>query len=678
MAVAKHGGGSIASAPTAAGLLEFRGRVLFLGAQPACVREQLAGRTLTREEAGPLRNDISTDEITPLPVMVHVDGTLGRFAHTGFTAGGERPIARDALRDAGIEVVVAGKRYGKGSSREHSVVAERAAGIRLVIAESFERIYRQNADNVGLLTSTDLGLVERIERGDAIDLEELLVGRDALAAAIVRAGGLLKYGRTTVRGVDAPAAAASDFEPVRDAHEPLTIFEKIVRRHTPGAALAVGEGGFVRADLRFIHEYYTGMAAYLLEAEYGEALELHDQASIVAFEDHLSYVHRSPAHVSQGLIGGVQGLSRAHRAFVDRHGITHHGYLQALEAGDAGNTGSQGISHALVAERYALPGQLIVGTDSHTPHSGALGCVAFGVGTTDMANAFVTGRVRFTMPPVLRVECRGALAPGVTAKDLVLHLLALPALREGAGVGHVFEFGGSAVRALDIDERATLTNMTAELGGFTGIVEPDDQTVRFLRERRGVAFEIEPWMRSDPGARYAAVVEIDASTLLPMVARPGDPGRGVALASLAERVRVDIAYGGSCTAGKRHDFDQYHDVLSWAAARGLRSKAKLYLQFGTVDVRDYCEQRGYLRAFEAVSAEMLQPACGACANGGPGASTSSDEVTVSAINRNFPGRSGPGQVWLASPATVAASAIAGWLCSFADLQREHPGDQTQG
>ena len=154
-----------------------------------------------------------------------------------------------------------------------------------------------------------------------------------------------------------------------------------------------------------------------------------------------------------------------------------------------------------------------------------------------------------------------------------------------------------------------------------------------------------------------------------MVARPGDPGLGMPLAALAERPRIDIAYGGSCTAGKREDFAQYHAVLSWAARQGLRvaPNVTLYLQFGTEDVREHCIRQGWLAAFEAVGARMLQPACGACANCGPGASTSTDQVTVSAINRNFPGRSGPGQVWLASPATVAASAIAGTLASFEEL-----------
>jgi len=669
--------------------LRFAPRILRLARDPAAIRAQLEGAALAgashedvrREDPSPslsaplaVRDDISTDEISPLPAMVHFDERLGRYPYTGLVTGGEQPIGVDAVRRAGIEVVVAGKRYGKGSSREHSVVAERSAGVRLVVAESFERIYRQNADNLGLYTSTDVGLLDRIERGEAIALEEILAGRDPLAAAILRAGGLLAYGRT--RLADARAAALPDEQ---HGPRPRTLFEKIVERHaletadTP-ALRRSGDTGFVQADWRFIHEYYTGMCAHMLDAAFGPALAIKDPASIVAFEDHLSYVHRSPVHVGRGLVGDVLGMSRAHRAFVARHGPLHEGYIRAdLEAGDPGNTGSQGISHALMAERYVLPGQLVVGTDSHTPHSGALGCVAFGVGTTDMANAFVTGAVRFTLAPVLRIECRGALAPGVTAKDLVLHLLALPALRAGAGVGKVFEFGGPAVRALGIDERATLTNMTAELGGLTGIVEPDAETVRFLKERRGIDFALEPWMASDPGTAYDAVIEVDASALGPRVARPGDPGDGIALADLESPVAIDIAYGGSCTAGKREDFDHYHTVLAWAAARGLKVPAhvKLYLQFGTVDVRDYCEARGYLDAFAAVGAELLQPACGACANCGPGSSTEAAQVTVSAINRNFPGRSGPGKVWLASPPTVAASAIAGELISFADLQARH-------
>jgi 3-isopropylmalate/(R)-2-methylmalate dehydratase large subunit len=313
----------------------------------------------------------------------------------------------------------------------------------------------------------------------------------------------------------------------------------------------------------------------------------------------------------------------------------------------------------------------VVGTDSHTPHSGALGCVAFGVGTTDMANAFVTGAIRVTLPECVRIELRGHMPQGVTAKDLMLHLLATTYIRTGSGVGKVFEFAGEGIARLSTDERATLTNMCAELGGFTGIVAPDAETLRFLRERRGLDAVIEDWMHSDVGAHYAHHMAVDLSTLSPMVTRPGDPGRGLALSELNERVRIDIAYGGSCTAGKREDFDHYHAVLAWGLARGLKvpEGVQVFLQYGTTAVRDYCVAQGYDKTFAALGVRILQPSCGACANCGPGSSIDASQVTVSAINRNFPGRSGPGQVWLASPPTVMASALAGELMSFEDLQR---------
>ncbi len=224
---------------------------------------------------------------------------------------------------------------------------------------------------------------------------------------------------------------------------------------------------------------------------------------------------------------------------------------------------------------------------------------------------------------------------------------------------------------MSIDERATLTNMVAELGGYTGIVAPDDETRRFLRERRGVDFTIEPWMASDPGAAYADTIVLDGRQLSPMVAAPGDPGNGRPLCSLAERPRIDIAYGGSCTAGKREDFDHYHAVLRWAADRGLRvaEGVKLYLQFGTVDVRDHCIAQGYLAAFAsrrgrapaARLRRLRQLRAGRI-------------VVPAASDRErdqpqFPRPVGAGSVWLASPPTVAASAIAGELASFDELQR---------
>ena len=159
----------------------------------------MGGRNLSLLEAGELRNDVSTDEITPLASLVYFDGRLGRYPYTGVKCGDRLPIGVDAVRNGGFGVTVAGNRYGKGSSRVHSPAAELRAGIRLVIAKSFERIYRQNADNLGLFTSTDFGLVARVQAGEAIPIDELVAGREALSATVLKAGGLLLYGQQFLR-----------------------------------------------------------------------------------------------------------------------------------------------------------------------------------------------------------------------------------------------------------------------------------------------------------------------------------------------------------------------------------------------------------------------------------------------------------------------------------------------
>lgn len=642
------------------------GRVLYLSDAPALIDAQLAGQDLTRANAGTLRDNVSTDEITPVTVMLTYDERLGEFPYVGFKAGDRRPIGNHAVRNGGFQVTVAGKRYGKGSSRESAPLAELSAGIRLIVAESFERIYQQNCDNIGILTTTDFSILDRLLAGESVPIDAFLAGRDALTQKIIRSGGLLAYSKS-VEWPDKDARNAARASRKGD-DEPRTLVEKIIERHVhPAMADASrGEGVFVAADWRFSHDYFTGMCAHLMHRAFGKPAPLVEPDHIVAFQDHLVLAEQSIPHVRDGLLPGVANLTRGHTDFSRDYPVRSHGALP-------GEPGSEGICHSLMTERYALPGQVVAGTDSHTPHSGALGCLAFGAGATEMANSWVTGYVRCTVPQTLRIEVSGSLRPGVTAKDIVLHLLKMDEIRSGSAIGLVFEYGGSAVRALSIDERATLTNMIAELGGFTGIVEPDEKTVAFLKERRGVDFAIEPWMKSDAGAAYRDVIRIDANRLEPMLARPGDPGNGVAASELDGDVAINLAYGGSCTAGKRADFDFYHEVLQWGLARGLKVAAgtRLFLQFGTQDVRRYCDERGYLPTFEQAGVTLVMPGCGSCANCGPGQSASERDVTISAINRNFPGRSGPGNVWLASPYTVAASALAGRITTFDALQAVH-------
>jgi 3-isopropylmalate/(R)-2-methylmalate dehydratase large subunit len=214
-----------------------------------------------------------------------------------------------------------------------------------------------------------------------------------------------------------------------------------------------------------------------------------------------------------------------------------------------------------------------------------------------------------------------------------------------------------------MDERATLTNMSVEAGGTTGIIEPDEVTLEYIVRTRGLdADEVRKGFTfSDPDAEYAAVFEINLDEIRPMVATPGDPRNGIPIDQLTEDVRIDAAYGGSCTGGKMADMDMYAEVLRNAHEQGKRVApgVHLYLQFGSQKIKQYARERGYIEIFNQVGAELIDPSCGACINAGPGASPSAETVTVSAQNRNFPGRSGPGKLYLASPYVVAASAIAG-------------------
>jgi 3-isopropylmalate/(R)-2-methylmalate dehydratase large subunit len=216
-----------------------------------------------------------------------------------------------------------------------------------------------------------------------------------------------------------------------------------------------------------------------------------------------------------------------------------------------------------------------------------------------------------------------------------------------------------------------MTNMAAEVGAFTGIIAPDERVIEYLVAERGMdrarAETLCEGLYSDADAEYVNVIDIDASAVRPMVALPGDPGNGLYIDELgAEPVRIEVAYAGSCTAGKKEDMDMYAAVLSAARDQGVavHSDVKLFIQCGSQEVRAYCDHRGYLDLFHAMGAEFIEPGCGACIAAGPGTSKRADEVTISSQNRNFPGRSGPGQLYLASPYTVAASAVAGRIVEW--------------
>ncbi|HEX6805242.1 MAG TPA: aconitase family protein [Terriglobales bacterium] len=662
------------------------GRILFLTEDPELIKRQLAGEDLPWDTQNPgnnpkLRDDISTDEITPAHICFFFDETLGEFPYTGLKAGNEVPIERGDVKRGGFVAAISGKRRGKGSSREQSPYAELCAGIRLVMAENIERIYRQNCQNLGVLTSTDFSLIDKIRSGEDIPLSVFTAGEDEITRQIIEYGGLFQFNVARMQGkVSLPA--------IETKPRPMTIAEKIFARHmisgysgaglqtrpagrsaaTAGVgvpAVKPGDSGFARTDLRFSHEYVTPMAAIFFDQLVGREVPVNDAGSVLFFRDHLTFLDEvlSEPKRKMGLLDLATQLKLKQVEFAQRKGIRLHGELKDRK-------GAEGICHSVVLESYALPGQLVVGSDSHTPHSGAIGCVAFGIGTTDVFNSWITKDVRVRVPESVKIVIRGKKHPNVTAKDLILKILSLDYVRSGKALAKVMEYAGEAIEELSVDERATMTNMAAEIGGFTGMVAPDKKAVDFLMERRGMerreAERMIEGLHSDPDAQYAQVIELNAGEITPMIATPGDPGNGKFIRDLSTPVPVELAYGGTCTAGKNEDMDMYATVLADALRQGKRvaDSVQFYIQFGSQETRDYCIRRGYLDIFQRAGAHVIEPSCGACINAGPGVSTRPDQVVISAQNRNFPGRSGPGQMYLASPLTVAASAVAGYIVEY--------------
>jgi len=646
--------------------IKFSGRILFLTDDTSLIRRQLeasdeAAAALEAELAArlkngdlPLMSNISTDEITPGWVCFYYDETLGQYVYVGMR---DSAVKKDEVKNGGFAVVVSGLSKGCGSSRETAPYAEKAAGVQLVIAQSIEKIYGQNSQNIGLLTSTDFGLIERIRGGEDIPLSEFTKGLDPISQDIVSHGGLFNYNKARLSGKVTPP-------PLKTGPRPMTIVEKIIARHafvTAGKigveAVKPGDALFALADVRFSHEYVTPMAESLFKQALGADARVTAPESVVAFRDHLTFIGRvmSPKHREMGLLERAEGLATTQQRFTTQRNLRLYGSTP--------EGGSEAICHNAVVEDLALPGQIVIGTDSHTCMAGVLGCFAFGVGSTDMANAWYTKDIRIRVPETVRYVLKGKKRADVAAKDVMLFILASEYMKTSKGIGKVLEFAGDDLQNWSMDERATLTNMAVEAGGTTGIIEPDEVTLEYVVRMRGLdAEEVRKgFTYSDAEAEYAAVFEIDLDAIGPMVATPGDPRNGIPIENLEGEVRIDAAYGGSCTGGKMADMDMYASVLENALAHGKRvaDGVHLYIQFGSQKIKQYARQRGYIELFERAGAELIDPSCGACINAGPGASPSAETVTVSAQNRNFPGRSGPGKLYLASPYVVAASAIAG-------------------
>jgi 3-isopropylmalate/(R)-2-methylmalate dehydratase large subunit len=639
-------------------------RVLFLTKDPDLVRRQLRGeidlhmRDLRVED---LMDDINTDAMTPAwACFDYRPEDIARNAYAGITLDGERLFPEGSLIAGNFEVIVSGYRKGVGSSRETAVQAEKWSGIRIAVAASFAPIHARNNIAQGVLMG-DHAMLEQLQAGESLPLEEFARGWDPITQQIIAAGGLFAFTKAYARGeVSLP-------EPDTGPRA-MTLAEKILARHVvgkPAPYLKPGDAVCVGVDGGYSHEFTTAQVHYFLEQEHGPDYRLANPAKFAVFEDHLIYADgvpkMAPFSPKIQLLRDMQGL------FQRKTGV------QDFSARDGV---SPGICHSVARERIIEPGDFIQATDSHTCMGGSLNALAYGVGATEYAALVHSGFTFVEVPESIRFELSGRLGPGVTAKDVMLYILANHARRQET-LDRVMEFGGPGLATISPDERATLANMATECSAKGGIVEADEEMLGWIAARRpGTRPEAlrERVVVPDPGAEYAGGVHvIDLALIRPMVATPGDPEQGIpsdptngAYIDELGEVPIEIAYGGSCTAGKEVDLDLYASVMRDALESGRRVKegVEFFIQFGSEAVEAYARRQGYLDVFEKTGVRVIHPGCGACIGCGPGVSSRREQVTVSAINRNYQNRSGPGKLYLASPLTVAASAVAGKIVAY--------------
>jgi 3-isopropylmalate/(R)-2-methylmalate dehydratase large subunit len=422
----------------------------------------------------------------------------------------------------------------------------------------------------------------------------------------------------------------------------MTLTEKILARHAGRDAVAPGENVWVDVDVLMTHDVCGPGTFGIFKQHFGPGARVWDRDKVVLIPDHYIFTADSMANRNVDVL----------RAFAAEQRLPHF-Y-------DVGSDRYKGVCHiALPEEGHTRPGEVLFGTDSHTCTAGAFGEFATGIGNTDAAFVLGTGKLWVKVPPTMRFVFEGALPPYLMAKDLILAVIGDIGC-DGATY-RAMEFDGEAVYALNIEERMTLCNMVIEAGGKNGVIAPDRVTLAYV-DARNKAKKPYSVVKSDPGARFVFERVYDVSKLQPVVARPHSPDNKSTVSEV-RGTKLDRAYIGSCTGGKLTDFRAAAGIL-----KGKHVRIDTFVVPATSEVaaRLKAEQlngQTLEEVFLAAGAKVGPPSCAACL-GGPGDTFGRLNQALSCIsttNRNFPGRMGhkEARVYLASPLTVAASALTG-------------------
>lgn len=415
----------------------------------------------------------------------------------------------------------------------------------------------------------------------------------------------------------------------------MTLTEKILAKASGKEKVEAGEVVTSKVNTLMMHDVTSTGAIKILNENFGRKIA--PGLKVVVTPDH--YVPNKDIKSAM--------LYKELKDFVDE---------QKIESAYMVEGGDYGVCHVMLPEKgYVIPGEVIVGADSHTCTYGALGAFSTGVGSTESGSVLGTGKMWFKVPETYKIVVDGKLPGNVMAKDVFLHVVGKIGV-DGA-LYKAMEWSGSTINDMSLDERMTLTNMAIEAGAKSGIIAPDDKTVEYVKNRSGKDVDIS-WLFSDKDAKYSSELSVDASKLEPLVAKPDLPSN-VASAKELSDVKIDQAYIGSCTGGKITDFIAAAEVLKGKKiAKGVR----LLVVPSTSDIQKEMVKTGLYEIFMDAGAVFYAPTCGACLGGHAGI-LAEGEVAISATNRNFRGRMGHPDsfVYLASPKTVAESAVRGYI-----------------
>jgi len=407
----------------------------------------------------------------------------------------------------------------------------------------------------------------------------------------------------------------------------LTVAQKIIKQHLVKGEMIPGKEIAIRIDQTLTQDS-TGTMAYLQFEAMG--IDRVKTKRSVAYIDH-NTLQTGPENADDHLY--IQTVAKKHGIYFSKPG--------------------NGICHQVHLERFAVPGQTLLGSDSHTPTAGGIGMLAIGAGGLDVAVAMGGGEYYLIMPKIVKVNLKGKLQPWVSAKDIILELLRRLTVK--GGVGKIFEYTGEGVKTLSIPERATITNMGAELGATTSIFPSDEVTYEFLKAQGREADFVE--ILPDPDAQYDEEIEIDLSSLVPLAACPHSPDNVVPVSEL-KGIKVDQVAIGSCTNSSYKDLMKVAKILE---GKTIAEHVSLVISPGSKQVLNMLAQNGALSSLVAAGARILECACGPCI--GMGQAPRTNGISLRTFNRNFEGRSGTpsAKVYLVSPETAAASAITGYI-----------------